>query len=210
MKSQPLAVTHLFLCVSLLFLQVGIDSIGLPNFFCAVDKQLVDACGAAIACLGPEIEGTSNYMIVRDETAFSKTMSLVYGLDAQNPGQAMVVGGTWPDFAKVLPDEDAILTPEVLATVTCCTAVKRLDKRTDLFLVQMLPRNQKIDAACELRSLGEVVESCALSWFIWVSGALFDGSVYFGLKMSQGIPRPNFSCGCWRTDRIVEFFLVRY
>jgi hypothetical protein len=61
------------------FVQVDLLTDFLPQFFLAQGKQLRQAAFAALSLL--ELEGTSAYMIVRDETVFARSYNLIYGLN---------------------------------------------------------------------------------------------------------------------------------
>lgn len=135
----------------------------LPNFFAASGSQLQDAIAVAIQCIGQE--GEAGYMVVRDETCFSKSFGLCYGLVAEDAKKGRVLGGKWPDHHIVEMDEDNEL-PELkrsdLADVTVCTAIKRIDKKDELFAIQMLPRGHDVSALEELQSMGDILHKCYL------------------------------------------------
>lgn len=138
---------------------------GFPNFFVASGQQLTDAAASAIQCVNQE--GRCGYMLVRDETVFAKTFSLVHGLDARDPSKPCVVGGKWPDKA-ILPSDDSMpsLPEEDLAAVTVCTAVKSVDSKDNLFVIQMQPRGHGISAQEEFEAMGEILMSCRLTCWI--------------------------------------------
>lgn len=76
---------------------VSFDEPGLPNFFCASGQQLVEAIARSIDCL-ETVEGTPGYMLIRDETVFSRSFGMVYGFDGDKP---CIVGGIHPTHSKL-------------------------------------------------------------------------------------------------------------
>ena len=112
------------------------------------------------------MEGVHGYGLVRDEVAFARTYSLVYGLQ-EDPKIATVVGGAWPDAASIPCPEGTMqglkLDREKLSALSVCTAVRRCDRRNDLFLVQQIPRTRVTNAWDELRETGLIAESCGQS-----------------------------------------------
>lgn len=137
----------------------------LPNFFLASGDQLVTSAAKGIQCVGQE--GLSGYMVVRDETVFSKTYSLVYGLHPDDPTQGHVVGGMWPEHACIpMGDGCPDLAESRLADVTVATAVKSVSKKDDLFMIQMQPRSHSVTAREEFEAVGEILQSCYLTLYL--------------------------------------------
>ena len=54
----------------------------LPQFVCAEGPQLDQSTGAAISNL--KVDGSSDYVLVRDEVVFAKTFNLIYGLNSSD------------------------------------------------------------------------------------------------------------------------------
>ena len=79
---------------------VCFDEPGLPNFFLAEGQQLVEAIARSIDCL-ETVEGTAGYMLIRDETVFSKSFGMVYVFDGNRP---CIVGGIHPTHSKLFMD----------------------------------------------------------------------------------------------------------
>lgn len=144
----------------------------LPNFFLAEGAQLTDAATKAIQVLG--VEGTAAYMIVRDEVALARSYNIAYGLDLEDLSRGFIVGGNHPSFSKIpcskLSDID--LQQENISTVSVVTAVKRLDKRTDLFAVQQIPRSRLITAEEEFKEIGLLADS-------WLPGCVLISIISF-------------------------------
>lgn len=70
-----------------------------PEFYLAEGAQLTKAASLALQAL--EVEGTSAYMLVRDETSVSKSYNIIYGLCSEQPDIPHIVGGTHPGHAKI-------------------------------------------------------------------------------------------------------------
>ena len=140
---------------------------GLPSFFCAEGADLVEGAAAALDSLGQE--GQRGYILVRDETVFAKSFSLIYGLVKGEPQQGIVVGGIHPKHSMIRAGADVsegqplILDKDTLSTISVVTAIKRIDKRGDLFELQHLPRNKVVDAEGEFRAFGELAQACVLA-----------------------------------------------
>ena len=99
----------------------------LPHFFVAEGEQLEQSVKAAISLC--EVENTNQYMLVRDEVAYSKTWQLVAGLLPEQPDTPAAVGGAHPEKALVPYDDDMLtkkdLKKEDLAPLSVCTILKR-------------------------------------------------------------------------------------
>lgn len=88
--------------------QVSFDEPGLPNFYCSEGDQLVEAIKNAIDCL-QNVEGSRSFMLIRDETVYSKSFNMLYGLSEDMP---CVVGGVHPSHSKLFIDENKGITLE--------------------------------------------------------------------------------------------------
>ena len=113
-------------------------------------------------------------MLVRDEVAFAPTYSLLYGL-LDDPKEACVVGGQHPKAAKIPCGNDGLqglsLDPSLLSPLSVTTALKRVDKRSDLFVIQQVPRSRVTTAAEEFQEMGRIADACAT---LGLCLALFD------------------------------------
>ena len=150
---------QVFPSIYALVLQVNYVHPSLPNFFIAEGDQLTDAATRALQCL--DVEGSAGYMIIRDEVALARSYNIVYGLDLEDLSQPYIVGGVHPSYSK-LPCcklSDIQLDQDKISTVSVVSAVKRLDKRTDLFAIQHIPRSRMVTAETEFREIGLLAES---------------------------------------------------
>ena len=68
----------------------------------------MEAIHNAIDCL-QTVEGTRSYMVIRDETVYSKSYNMLYGLSEDMP---CVVGGVHPSHSKLFIDEQQGITLE--------------------------------------------------------------------------------------------------
>eukprot|EP00442_Polarella_glacialis_P000348 CAMPEP_0115155298 /NCGR_PEP_ID=MMETSP0227-20121206/67810_1 /TAXON_ID=89957 /ORGANISM="Polarella glacialis, Strain CCMP 1383" /LENGTH=895 /DNA_ID=CAMNT_0002566345 /DNA_START=132 /DNA_END=2816 /DNA_ORIENTATION=+ len=137
----------------------------LPQFFLAFGDQLLQSTGSAISLLGAE--GSRRYMLVRDETVYARTFSVVQGINRQDPSISCVVGGAHPGHALIQCGPDIDIASRVqeaeLAQVTVVTCAKRLDRRTDLFQVQVVPRSRVTTAIEEFSEVGLISAACVAS-----------------------------------------------
>lgn len=133
---------------------------GLPSPFCAEGYALVESARAAIECIGRE--GSQAYMVVVDETVFSKGHHLLYGLLPNAPHK----GGIHPKHSMLECKEGEEKIPplekEHLATISLCVGLKTVDQRGNLFQIQHIPRQRVVDSVGEFHNMGLIAESCAL------------------------------------------------
>lgn len=135
---------------------------GLPNFFLAEGKQLVGSTQVAVERLN--CEGRRNFMVVRDECAFARAYSVVYGLDPDDVTAPLIVGGAHPGCGLVRrADAPQNLEKEKLATLSVATCLKGLDRRTDLWQVQQVPRLRVTNMDYEFEEIGRVAQACSLT-----------------------------------------------
>ena len=183
---------------------------GLPDFFTAEGERLVQSAASALSCL--QLEGTGNYMLIRDECVFSQSFSLLYGL-LENPKDPIVVGGVHPQHSRLHPEALEDQKSENLAPVSVCTVVKALDRRSDCFLIEMVPRRHNASAMDELQAMGRLVESCiegnhvipplALATDNHKSFAMITRALLGVLPPSQ-LAEATF----WKTDRFKHFYII--
>ena len=69
---------------------------------------MVEAIRNAIDSL-QSVEGTRGFMVIRDETVYSKSYNMLYGLCEDMP---CVVGGVHPTHSKLFIDENQGITLE--------------------------------------------------------------------------------------------------
>ena len=131
---------------------------GMPNFFCAQKEQLEGSARDALEILGKD--NGQRYMLVRDEVVFAKYYGLCYGI-SEKP---LVVGGIHPGHSMIPREEfDQKLEKEFLAAVCVSTCVKAMDRRSDLFQIQQMPRQRITNAPLEFEEVGEIAARCALA-----------------------------------------------
>ena len=135
----------------------------MPEFYLAEGARLTKAASLALQAL--EVEGTSAYMLVRDETSVSKSYNIIYGLCSEQPDIPHIVGGTHPGHAKIpatkstFGDGTITLEQDHLSSVQVYTCVKRLDSRTGLFAIQQVPRQGATSAEMEFEQIGAIAQS---------------------------------------------------
>lgn len=136
-----------------------------PEFFVAEGPRLTKAASIALQNLG--VEGKSEYMIVRDETAVAKSFNLVYGLCSDQPFIPHIVGGAHPGHSKIPASKSHFesgqlaLEEETLSALSVFTCVKRLDCRSGLLAIQQVPRQGATSAEIEFEEIGLIAQSCA-------------------------------------------------
>lgn len=100
-------------------------------------------------------------MIVRDEVALARSYNIAYGLDLEDLSKPFIVGGVHPSFSKLPCSKlsDIHLDQDQLSTVSVVSCIKRLDKRTDLYAIQHIPRARLVTSEMEFREIGLLAES---------------------------------------------------
>ena len=169
-------VNHVIMCFPIFALvildpsvimgQVQYHDASVPEFFIAEGPRLTKAASLALQGLG--VEGTSEYMIVRDETSVAKSYNLVYGLCSDQPHIPHIIGGVHPGHAKIPAAKSdfenggqLILEEDKLSPLSVFTCVKRLDCRSGLFAIQQVPRRGATSAEIEFEEIGLIAQSCA-------------------------------------------------
>ena len=103
-------------------------------------------------------EASRSYMVVRDEVAFARSYNLIYGLDPESPQTAHVVGGAHPGMGKVVRGEEGFpLEKDRLAPISVSTCLKTIDKRTNLFQIQQIPRQRITNMDFEFQEIGLIM-----------------------------------------------------
>lgn len=98
---------------------------------------------------------------MRDEVALARSYNIAYGLDLEDLSKPFIVGGVHPSFSKLPCSKlsDIHLDQDQLSTVSVVSCIKRLDKRTDLYAIQHIPRARLVTSEMEFREIGLLAES---------------------------------------------------